>query len=172
MQERRRVGDRPATAEERRYDGEESEYAYRFKQTCTPIGASSHTPVFFQGELFLTLEQFRLSFVWHGDTDGLERQRPARFQRRGAAFAKSLEEKLMPTSSSSTSPRKKVRTVAPKLIDLTEKVLFGDVWEGSELSKRDRSLNHGRGARRACTVRNSFTSIANAPSTPEQERDR
>jgi 4-carboxymuconolactone decarboxylase len=53
---------------------------------------------------------------------------------------KSLEEKLMPTSSSSTSPREKVRSVAPKLIDLTEKVLFGDVWERTELSKRDRSL--------------------------------
>jgi 4-carboxymuconolactone decarboxylase len=29
---------------------------------------------------------------------------------------------------------------APKLVDLTENVLFGDVWERSELSKRDRSL--------------------------------
>ncbi|SDL90922.1 carboxymuconolactone decarboxylase family protein [Arthrobacter sp. ok362] len=29
---------------------------------------------------------------------------------------------------------------APKLVDLTEDVLFGDVWERPELSKRDRSL--------------------------------
>jgi 4-carboxymuconolactone decarboxylase len=29
---------------------------------------------------------------------------------------------------------------APKLVDLTDRVLFGDVWEGAELSKRDRSL--------------------------------
>ena len=29
---------------------------------------------------------------------------------------------------------------APKLVELTEKVLFGDVWERSQLSKRDRSL--------------------------------
>ncbi|HZB91407.1 MAG TPA: carboxymuconolactone decarboxylase family protein [Stellaceae bacterium] len=36
--------------------------------------------------------------------------------------------------------RDKVRTVAPKLIDLTEKVLFGDVWERPDLKKRDRSL--------------------------------
>ena len=36
--------------------------------------------------------------------------------------------------------REKVRTVAPKLIDLTEKVVFGDVWERPGLSKRDRSL--------------------------------
>src|SRR5580693_10003162 len=43
----------------------------------------------------------------------------------------------MPTTS---DPREIVRTVAPKMIDLTEKVLFGDVWERPELSKRDRSL--------------------------------
>jgi len=29
---------------------------------------------------------------------------------------------------------------APKLVELTDKVLFGDVWERSGLSKRDRSL--------------------------------
>jgi 4-carboxymuconolactone decarboxylase len=29
---------------------------------------------------------------------------------------------------------------APKLVSLTDDVLFGDVWERSELSKRDRSL--------------------------------
>ena len=33
-----------------------------------------------------------------------------------------------------------VRGVAPKLIDLSEKVLFGDVWERPGLSKRDRSF--------------------------------
>jgi 4-carboxymuconolactone decarboxylase len=44
------------------------------------------------------------------------------------------------SSSSTSSPRERVRAVVPKLIDLTEKVLFGDVWERPELSKRDRSL--------------------------------
>jgi 4-carboxymuconolactone decarboxylase len=29
---------------------------------------------------------------------------------------------------------------SPKLVELTDNVLFGDVWEGPELSKRDRSL--------------------------------
>lgn len=29
---------------------------------------------------------------------------------------------------------------APKLVELTDRVLFGDVWERRELSKRDRSL--------------------------------
>ena len=37
-------------------------------------------------------------------------------------------------------PRERLRPVVPKLIDLTEKVLFGDVWERPGLSKRDRSL--------------------------------
>jgi 4-carboxymuconolactone decarboxylase len=36
--------------------------------------------------------------------------------------------------------RDRVRTIAPKLIELTEKVLFGDVWERPGLKKRDRSL--------------------------------
>lgn len=42
----------------------------------------------------------------------------------------------IPTSAS----RDAVRDVAPKLIDLTEKVIYGDVWERPELTKRDRSL--------------------------------
>ncbi|MEN6559284.1 MAG: carboxymuconolactone decarboxylase family protein [Acidobacteriota bacterium] len=29
---------------------------------------------------------------------------------------------------------------APKLVELTDRVLFGDVWERADLSKRDRSL--------------------------------
>jgi 4-carboxymuconolactone decarboxylase len=44
------------------------------------------------------------------------------------------------TPSSPSSPRERIRAVVPKLIDLTEKVLFGDVWERPGLSKRDRSL--------------------------------
>ena len=30
--------------------------------------------------------------------------------------------------------------IAPKFAELTDKVLFGDIWERKELSKRDRSL--------------------------------
>jgi len=37
-------------------------------------------------------------------------------------------------------PREAMRQVTPKLLELTEKVLFGDVWERPALSKRDRSL--------------------------------
>jgi 4-carboxymuconolactone decarboxylase len=38
------------------------------------------------------------------------------------------------------SARDRIGGLAPKLVDLTEKVLFGDVWERPGLSKRDRSL--------------------------------
>ncbi len=40
----------------------------------------------------------------------------------------------------SSDARDRVRDTVPKLIDVTEKVLFGDIWERPELSKRDRSL--------------------------------
>lgn len=36
--------------------------------------------------------------------------------------------------------RKSLGDFAPKLVDLTEDVIFGDVWERPQLSKRDRSL--------------------------------
>ena len=36
--------------------------------------------------------------------------------------------------------RERIGDVAPKLTELTEKVLFGDIWERQGLSKRDRSL--------------------------------
>jgi len=38
------------------------------------------------------------------------------------------------------SVRDRLGSLAPKLVDLTEHVLFGDVWERPGLSKRDRSL--------------------------------
>ena len=46
----------------------------------------------------------------------------------------------MSTQPSASSARNVVRQVAPKLIELTEKVVYGDVWERPGLSKRDRSL--------------------------------
>src|SRR6202521_520185 len=45
---------------------------------------------------------------------------------------------IKPTSPSPA--REKVRATVPKLIDLSEKVVYGDIWERPELSKRDRSL--------------------------------
>jgi 4-carboxymuconolactone decarboxylase len=39
-----------------------------------------------------------------------------------------------------SAAQKLIGDFAPKLADLTDEVLFGDVWERKELSKRDRSL--------------------------------
>jgi len=39
-----------------------------------------------------------------------------------------------------SAAQKMIGDFAPKLVELTDDVLFGDVWERAELSKRDRSL--------------------------------
>jgi 4-carboxymuconolactone decarboxylase len=44
------------------------------------------------------------------------------------------------TNSPPTAAQRLIGDVAPKLADLTDTVLFGDVWERPQLSKRDRSL--------------------------------
>ena len=38
------------------------------------------------------------------------------------------------------SARDQVRDIVPALVDLSERVLFGEVWERPGLSKRDRSV--------------------------------
>jgi len=45
-----------------------------------------------------------------------------------------------PQTQTQSNLRKSLGSLAPKLVDLTEDVLFGDVWERPQLSKRDRSL--------------------------------
>ena len=55
---------------------------------------------------------------------------------KAAKAAAKTAAKAPPASAS----RDLVRATVPKLIDLTEKVVYGDVWERAELSKRDRSL--------------------------------
>ena len=40
----------------------------------------------------------------------------------------------------SSPARERIRATVPKMIDLTERVIYGDVWERPNLSKRDRSL--------------------------------
>jgi 4-carboxymuconolactone decarboxylase len=40
----------------------------------------------------------------------------------------------------SNTAQKTIGNIAPKLAQLTDDVLFGDVWERPQLSKRDRSL--------------------------------
>ena len=46
----------------------------------------------------------------------------------------------MSTTPAASPARDVVRQVAPKLIELSEQVLYGDVWERPQLSKRDRSM--------------------------------
>ncbi|HEY3803525.1 MAG TPA: carboxymuconolactone decarboxylase family protein [Kofleriaceae bacterium] len=46
----------------------------------------------------------------------------------------------MPTDKPASGARKTIGDIAPKLAELTDDVLFADVWERPELSKRDRSL--------------------------------
>jgi 4-carboxymuconolactone decarboxylase len=43
-------------------------------------------------------------------------------------------------SKEPSAAEKMIGDFAPKLVDLTDRVLFGEVWERTELSKRDRSL--------------------------------
>jgi 4-carboxymuconolactone decarboxylase len=40
----------------------------------------------------------------------------------------------------SVSPREAVRSTVPKMIEISESVIYGDIWERPGLSKRDRSL--------------------------------
>lgn len=46
----------------------------------------------------------------------------------------------MSTQKPPSALRKSLGDFAPKLVDITDDVLFGDVWEREQLSKRDRSL--------------------------------
>ena len=46
----------------------------------------------------------------------------------------------MAESQEQTPAQKLIGDFSPKLVSLTDDVLFGDVWERTELSKRDRSL--------------------------------
>lgn len=43
-------------------------------------------------------------------------------------------------SKEPSAVQKMIGDLAPKLVDLTDRVLSGEVWERPELSKRDRSL--------------------------------
>jgi 4-carboxymuconolactone decarboxylase len=46
----------------------------------------------------------------------------------------------MPSEKPASGARKSIGDIAAKLAELTDDVLFGDVWERPQLSKRDRSL--------------------------------
>ena len=46
----------------------------------------------------------------------------------------------VPATPGQTPAQRLMGDIAPKLAELTDSVLFGDVWERPQLSKRDRSL--------------------------------
>jgi 4-carboxymuconolactone decarboxylase len=51
-----------------------------------------------------------------------------------------LRDQRPAASSEPTAAQKAIGDISPKLVELTDRVLFGDVWERPQLSKRDRSL--------------------------------
>ena len=51
-----------------------------------------------------------------------------------------IRKKAEMAASAPSSAREQVRPIAPKLVELAEKVVYGEVWERPGLSKRDRSL--------------------------------
>lgn len=46
----------------------------------------------------------------------------------------------MPETREPSELRKAIGGFAPKIVDITDDILFGDIWERPELPKRDRSL--------------------------------
>src|SRR6266542_6826912 len=65
---------------------------------------------------------------------------PGKFPWQDSTGFEPLKEDEMSIPQSTLNTRNEARQVAPKLIDLSEQVLYGDVWERKQLSKRDRSL--------------------------------
>jgi 4-carboxymuconolactone decarboxylase len=79
----------------------------------------------------------RKSTDWMEKVSDEQYSTPAQAQRsRSTVPERSVPEvSLQPTPAQSA-----IGNIAPKLVELTDNVLFGDVWERPELSKRDRSL--------------------------------
>jgi alkylhydroperoxidase/carboxymuconolactone decarboxylase family protein YurZ len=60
---------------------------------------------------------------------------------RGPSLAEPLLNfRRFPVTDTPTNARKNFGDIAPHLADITDKVLFGDVWADATLSPRDRSL--------------------------------
>ena len=58
----------------------------------------------------------------------------------GTQFPPLRAQEKAPAAPQSTRAQQLMGDVAPKLVELTDNVLFGDVWERPGLAKRDRSL--------------------------------
>jgi 4-carboxymuconolactone decarboxylase len=57
-----------------------------------------------------------------------------------AACVHFQKERQMKSTPNAGNAQRAIGDIAPKLAQLTDEVLFADVWERPELSKRDRSL--------------------------------
>jgi 4-carboxymuconolactone decarboxylase len=57
-----------------------------------------------------------------------------------AAPAYAQEQQTPPTRPQQSRAQQLMGATAPKLAELTDTVLYGDIWERPQLSKRDRSL--------------------------------
>ncbi|MFT4091566.1 MAG: carboxymuconolactone decarboxylase family protein [Asticcacaulis sp.] len=57
-----------------------------------------------------------------------------------AATANAQETNSPPSETQPSRAQQLMGDIAPKMAELTDNVLFGDVWERPQLSKRDRSL--------------------------------
>jgi 4-carboxymuconolactone decarboxylase len=68
------------------------------------------------------------------------RGRSPRKSRRSPQKRKTQSEGVTTLSKQSNAAKQLIGTFAPKLVELTDRVLFDDVWERKELSQRDRSL--------------------------------
>jgi alkylhydroperoxidase/carboxymuconolactone decarboxylase family protein YurZ len=59
---------------------------------------------------------------------------------RNKPFIRKKEQSNLSKPSNAAQKQKLIGDFSPKLVELTDRVLFDDVWERKELSKRDRSL--------------------------------
>jgi len=66
--------------------------------------------------------------------NGVERRRKQPIARKKGVV------QLSKSSKPSNAAQKLIGAFSPKLVELTDRVLFDDVWERKELSKRDRGL--------------------------------
>ena len=76
-------------------------------------------------------------------TDWMEKVTDAEYAAPVAIRAASSGDPSRPAAGASEQPtaaQKLMGDIAPKLADLTDQVLFGDVWQRPQLSQRDRSL--------------------------------
>ncbi|MEQ8694833.1 MAG: carboxymuconolactone decarboxylase family protein [Gammaproteobacteria bacterium] len=58
----------------------------------------------------------------------------------GPAYAQDQPSSVSDSTQQQTRAQQLYGDIAPKMVELTDKVLYGDIWERTELSKRDRSL--------------------------------